>query len=516
MRALYTTLAWVAGLLAAPFAHAQGSPVVTRIVGTGIDSYDLFGNHAAIDSGVVVVSAPRHVTDIGTERRYGGTYVFRDVGGRWTEEAILTAPNMSVTGPGIGSSVAYVQQDGTEWVAAGSRGNGPNVPGQFNYGAVFVWQHTGTGPLGGWEPAVRLQQADVRENDQTGAGVALVPLGDGGLALAAASRTDMLVFERDTAGAWTETARLPVGVLARFSEPNVLSGSTSDHGALVAMPGSGGARVFRRDPATAAWAQEATLAPAAPGPDEVFTTSTAVLGAGTARGGAPLADDLVLMARQPGGNEVAGSAYVFRYDAEADGGAGRWVEEAALRPAVGVERYGDSVVLDVDAAGRAVAVVGGGRQYQHVFLREAPGVWREVLAFHQEAAGVVASQYGVWGGRVVAGNGAFGASQTRHGAAWVLDLRPVYATDVAETPAAAGSLALSAPRPNPARGVVRLSVTGAEAAVTVRVSDVLGREVARAEGGEVVLDVRSWAPGVYVVRAEAGGAVAARRITVAR
>ena len=515
MRHLYLAAALVLGV---PLAHAQPTPVITPVFGTGIDRYNYFGFHAAIDRNVLVIGAPGHITRVDDLPRYGGTYVFRDVGGQWVEEAILTAPNFGFAVPGIGKSIAFASVGGTEWVAGGSPSNGPNTFGRYFHGAVYVWQHTGTGPIGGWEPAVRLQQADFREYDYTGRGVALVPLPGGGLALAATSRTDVLVFERPADGAWTETARLPVGLPSEFAGPDALSGTVSTRGPLLAIRGSDGVRVFRRDPAAqgaAAWSQDAPFGPDNPVPTE-FTAATTVLGAGTARGGAPLADDLVLMARQPDGNGVGGSAYVFRYDAAADGGAGRWVEEATLRPAVGVERYGDSVVLDVDAEGRAVAVVGGGRQYQHVFLREAPGEWREVLAFHQEAAGVVASQYGVWGGRVVAGNGYQNVSGTASGAAWIMDLRPVYATDADEAPAVSGALALSAPRPNPARGVVRLAVTGAEAPVSVRVADVLGREVARAEGGEVVLDVRAWAPGVYVVRAEAGGAVATRRITVAR
>ncbi len=74
--------------------------------------------------------------------------------------------------------------------------------------------------------------------------------------------------------------------------------------------------------------------------------------------------------------------------------------------------------------------------------------------------------------------------------------------------------------PNPAATAVRLSVGGATGPVSVRVLDVLGREVARVDRhrGEVVLGVSGWAPGVYVVEAreEGTGRRVIRAVTVAR
>jgi len=83
---------------------------------------------------------------------------------------------------------------------------------------------------------------------------------------------------------------------------------------------------------------------------------------------------------------------------------------------------------------------------------------------------------------------------------------------------------LEAPRPNPARGVVRLAY-GIDAAGPVRLTvyDVLGREVTvaadepQAAGRhEVTLDVASLPAGVYVVRLTAGGRSTARSLTVVR
>ena len=71
--------------------------------------------------------------------------------------------------------------------------------------------------------------------------------------------------------------------------------------------------------------------------------------------------------------------------------------------------------------------------------------------------------------------------------------------------------------PNPALDRLAVAVVGAEGArVRVAVLDALGRRVAAVEGARTELDVSGLAPGVYVVRAEAGGRVTTRTITVAR
>ena len=89
-------------------------------------------------------------------------------------------------------------------------------------------------------------------------------------------------------------------------------------------------------------------------------------------------------------------------------------------------------------------------------------------------------------------------------------------------------LALGAPRPNPTSGAVRLSATVPAGAATVAVYDVLGRRVAVLLDGDVAAGSREvvWngrdasgapaAPGVYLVRAQAGSEQATARVLVAR
>ena len=97
-------------------------------------------------------------------------------------------------------------------------------------------------------------------------------------------------------------------------------------------------------------------------------------------------------------------------------------------------------------------------------------------------------------------------------------------TVAAEGPAEAEALALTAPRPNPAVSRTSVGVTAsAGEAVSVAVFDALGRRVAvlfdgQADGSERTLrvDTSALAPGVYTVRAVAGGRVAAQRLAVVR
>ena len=90
----------------------------------------------------------------------------------------------------------------------------------------------------------------------------------------------------------------------------------------------------------------------------------------------------------------------------------------------------------------------------------------------------------------------------------------------AVTPAA---VEVAAVYPNPASASATVAFTlEADAAVEVAVYDVLGRRVAEARAehsagpGRESVDVSALAPGAYLVRVEAGGAVATRRLTVAR
>lgn len=81
-----------------------------------------------------------------------------------------------------------------------------------------------------------------------------------------------------------------------------------------------------------------------------------------------------------------------------------------------------------------------------------------------------------------------------------------------DAPPSAPALALRV-APNPSDGPVTLAVVGAASPVAVEAFDALGRRVWRGSvAGETTVDVRGWAPGVYVLRATApGGATTVSR-----
>ena len=83
-------------------------------------------------------------------------------------------------------------------------------------------------------------------------------------------------------------------------------------------------------------------------------------------------------------------------------------------------------------------------------------------------------------------------------------------------PARVPSLALTA-APSPAADALTLRLDGAERAA-VEVYSATGRLVSRGEavGGALRLDVRTWAPGVYVARAVADGQAVTTRLVVTR
>ncbi|HYG67994.1 MAG TPA: T9SS type A sorting domain-containing protein, partial [Anaeromyxobacteraceae bacterium] len=97
-------------------------------------------------------------------------------------------------------------------------------------------------------------------------------------------------------------------------------------------------------------------------------------------------------------------------------------------------------------------------------------------------------------------------------------------SEAAASASEAGSLALGAPVPNPARGAVTISFALPEAAdVRLSVYDVLGREVAilvdgtrEAGAHAVTLDAGALAAGLYVYRLQAGAEARSGHLTVTR
>ena len=105
--------------------------------------------------------------------------------------------------------------------------------------------------------------------------------------------------------------------------------------------------------------------------------------------------------------------------------------------------------------------------------------------------------------------------------AYTLTVTGALEANVSTEPSTAADLTLGVPSPNPARGATRVEVSLAEAAhARLTVVDLLGREVAvvldapLAAGSRTIsVDGAALAPGVYVLRLDAGGRTVTRRLT---
>ncbi len=284
-----------------------------------------FGSSVALDGDLILVSAPSHDGDGSLPGgNFGKAYVYRHESDTWVLEAELTASD-AASGNDFGWSVALEKS-----IALVNARHGDNLPGGGK-SALYVFERS---------------------------------VGEGG-------------------PVWSETAKITVadpGPDEFLVRSVALSGDRAMAGAFGAggPSANGAAYIFRRDPATGGWVEEARLTPP-PGAAD-FARSVALSG------------DLALVGA-PDENEGplrdAGAAYAYRYDAEADGGAGAWALEARLVAETPVEGdgFGAALALSGDASGGAAAVVGavttsffGDVSGAAHVLRRAPGAdgaWRE-------------------------------------------------------------------------------------------------------------------------------------------
>ncbi|WP_420457615.1 T9SS type A sorting domain-containing protein [Rubrivirga sp.] len=186
------------------------------------------------------------------------------------------------------------------------------------------------------------------------------------------------------------------------------------------------------------------------------------------------------------------------------------------------EGYGDGVAAVVSPEGelRALYHVADEPGASSAPTAHAQHQSVKAVAFGGGAGGPSQSLYvaGRFRGSFEVGGGVYRAEGENRTAVFLsrFDLAGVVSTD--DTPESAPFTV--AAWPNPATTAVRLSVDGGAGSASIRVFDVLGREVAwiNRHRGEVVLDVSGWGPGVYVVEAREDGTDrrAVQTVTVAR
>ncbi len=234
------------------------------------DSGDNFGHAVAVSGDTILVGAYQDEEKGATA---GAVYVFRRVGGFWSETQKLLA---SDGGPGdrFGSAVSL---DGGLAVVGASTDDGV-AP---DSGSAYVFEYL----AGTWVQQVRLDADDGQNSDQAGAAVlvrgetALVGslFADG----VAANSGAVYVHQRES-GTWAQTAKITASdgePLARFGRAISFDGSTLVVGARDASGGgiaAGAAYSF--EPSAGTWNETGILTLPVPQDEAGFGSSVAVQG----------------------------------------------------------------------------------------------------------------------------------------------------------------------------------------------------------------------------------------------
>ncbi len=351
------------GALVGP-SRAWAQCEAAQLTAPGGEGGNDFARRVAIDGDVAVVGDP--VID--------AVYVFRRGGGGpgdWVLEQVLTAPDAEVA-----DQFGQVAIDG-EVILVGAPGAA--VP-EFSRGAGYVYRYDPR--AGQWRFEQQLIASDGEAGDKFGWSVAI----DGDVALLGARDDDpngesqagsAYVFRYDPqTKQWNEEAKL-TDADAHFNDAFGFSVSIRENVALIGEPGddaggplAGAAFIFRFDGSK--WNQEAQLTAFDADIGDTFGWSVS------------LADDVVLIGALEADGQL-GAAYVFRYDGK------DWRHEAKLTasdPVGPFPLFGVSVAISADATTAVIgalldAALGFEAGAAHVFRRDpsvalASGRWREV------------------------------------------------------------------------------------------------------------------------------------------
>lgn len=361
-------------------AHAQCE--VAQLQGeTGVDSD--FGRSVAIFGDRAVIGDGFPCFDLSCT---GAAYVFRLVGGVWTEEAVIHSPDPD---PEVEFANPIALGDGI--ILAGAENT--DAP-EFDSGAVWVFRYDITRK--GWFEEAMLVASDGGFSDNLGHAVSV----DGNLALVGATGDDTAgqpnagsayVFRFD-GSSWIEEAKLTdprPAAQDRAGAAVAIRGDT----ALVGSPGSlvTGANesvlIFRFNGLT--WVLEAELTVGPLGDQRQFGGSVA------------LGQDVALIGAYRDDSD-AGAAYVFRFD----GSSWRMEQKLTVPVADGTppRSFGRSVSLDPSGT---TAVIGAPEDGTLGFQAGAAHVFRFDGSRWSEVAMITATNGGpaqIFGRAVAAGD----------------------------------------------------------------------------------------------------------------
>ena len=484
-----------------------------------------FGSAVAIEGDVALIGAEN---DNDNGRTSGSAYVFRRIGGVWTEEAKLL-PLDGAAEEQFGTAVALVGDLALV---------GADQDGDLDFGAAYVFRREGNG----WTQEAKLTASDGAFNDFFGTSVALGADGNGTFAVVGARQDDSggpgsgaaYVFRR-SGTTWTEEAQL---LPPDTSGDAYFGGSVSADGGRVLIgaartdvsgENSGAAYLFERVSGT--WTQQARLTPSDGSANDWFGVAVALDGP-TALVGAFLDD--------PRGMD-SGSAYVYSVEAPVVVDAGPVGGPVTIPTGGGVFQF--TVTLTNTTAQpqafHAWAEVSGPvsrspvRGPQTVTLPAGATVTRTLTQQVPGAAPAGTYAYAVnvgsFPGVVLASDGFSFTKQSgaapRVGGApgdWATAGWEAAASSASAMPP--GGFALSEATPNPfgGRAQLRLELAKAEA-VRAEVFDGLGRRVAVLHDGAMeagahtlAFDGSSLPAGLYVVRVPGETFAATRRSVLAR
>ena len=280
---------------------------VAKLIPPDATSYDGYGEGVAVWRSTVVIGSPS--ADEDDVEVGGGVYVYERIGPSeqpWELTAKLIAPN-----PAFGLKFGCELALEAEVLVVGTcTGNGGNE-------AVYIYERTSVAPSTWSEPQ------EIRVPEEALAFGRKLALSRGRLAAgiyfgdkAGESTGGVLVFERDTAERWVQTAELVAPGLSLYS--NLGFGVDISSDTLVAgapwnsrfLTNEGIAVVFERDPGTGEWRETARLEPPI---GELFGYFGYAIGVDrdSIVVGAPDYDSLA---------PLAGLVYVYRRDANAPNG----------------------------------------------------------------------------------------------------------------------------------------------------------------------------------------------------
>ncbi|MHC4588834.1 MAG: hypothetical protein ACYTAQ_05725 [Planctomycetota bacterium] len=380
---------------------------IQKVVAPDADQYDYAGRPLAL-SGNVAVVAGAGGSVLGPVR----VYRFDPQVSRWLYEAFLEPS----TGGSFGTSVAI----SGDIILVGTRS-------AYGFsGAAYVFSRAPGASA--WVEEDILVPSDGASHDQFGASVAIV---DDRALIGAPHHDDLgldsgaaYVFERDPGTLqWAERAKLlpsdggygdHFGACVALGEDVAVVGSTVPHD----LQRAGSAYVFRRDPDSSQWTEEAKLLPSTSVSGDQFGSAVAMDGS------------TIVVGTQPDfwdGPLNAEAAFIFRYESNVPG----WIEQARLvaPDASFRDMFGQAVAIDgnvlvVGARYARTGDVWAGALYVYRFdPLAAAWIWRaKVIPEGAVYGGHVGASLGLEGTTLLAGAPADDDAGPGAGAVYVLDV----------------------------------------------------------------------------------------------